>query len=68
MEKIQVAVLLFLTTLFPAYAQRTELVPLGDFESWTTRHIKESAILGGNVRTIYVVGPNETIEGNKTYD
>ena len=68
MEKIQVAVLLLLTTLFPAYAQRTELVPFGDFESWTTRHIKESAILGGNVKTIYVVGPNETIEGNRTYD
>ena len=68
MEKTQVAVLLFLTALFPAYAQRTELVPMGDFEQWTTRHIKESAILGGDVKTIYVVGPEETIEGNKVYD
>ena len=68
MEKIQVIVLLFFTALFPAYAQRTELVPMGDFESWTVRHVKESAILGGNVKTLYVVGPEETIEGNKTYD
>ena len=68
MEKIQVVVLLFIAAMFQAYAQRTELVPMGDFEHWTTRHIKESAILGGNVRTIYVVGPDETIEGNKVYD
>ena len=68
MEKIQVAILLLIAALFPAYAQRTEPVPMGDFEHWTTRHIKESAILGGNVRTLYVVGPDETIDGNKVYD
>ena len=68
MEKIQVAILLFITAFFPAYAQRTELVPLGDFEHWTVRHIQESAILGGNTRTLYVVGPDETIDGNKVYD
>ena len=68
MEKIQIAAVLLLLAALPAGAQRTEPVPYGDFEHWTTRHIKESAILGGNVRTIYVVGPEETIEGNKLYD
>ena len=68
MEKIQVTVLLLVATLFPAYAQRTEPVPFGDFEHWTVRHIKESAILGGKVKTLYVVGPDETIDGNSTYD
>ena len=68
MEKIQVAVLLFFAVLFPAYAQRTEPVPLGDFEHWTVRHIQESALIGGAVKTLYVVGPDETIDGNKTYD
>ena len=67
MEKIQVAVLLLLAAL-PAHAQRTEPVPFGDFEHWTVRHIRESAVLGGEVKTLYVVGPDETIDGNKTYD
>lgn len=68
MEKVQVALLLLFASLFPAYAQRTEPVPFGDFEHWTVRHIKESGILGGAVKTLYVVGPDETIEGNRTYD
>ena len=68
MEKIQVTLLLLVASLFPAFAQRTEPVQYGDFEHWTVRHIKESAILGGSVKTLYVVGPDETIEGNKVYD
>ena len=52
----------------PSRAQRVETVPFGDFERWTTRHIKESAIIGGEVKTIYVLGPQEIIEGNKAYD
>ena len=43
-------------------------MPFGDFERWTTRHIKESAIIGGDVKTIYVLGPEGTIEGNMVYD
>ena len=68
MEKIEVTLLLLVATLFPAFAQRTEPVQYGDFEHWTVRHIKESAILGGSVKTLYVVGPDETIDGNKVYD
>ena len=48
-------------------AQRLEPVPFGDFEHWTVRHITESAIVGGNVKTIYVVGPDEVLEGNSVY-
>ena len=68
MEKIQVALIGLLAAVFPAHAQRTELVPFGDFEHWTVRHIKESAILGGETKTLYVVGPDEVIDGNKVYD
>ena len=68
MEKIEVTLLLLVAALFPAFAQRTEPVQYGDFEHWTVRHIKESAILGGSVKTLYVVGPDETIDGNKVYD
>ena len=67
MEKTQVTLLLLVASL-PVFAQRTEPVPFGDFEHWTVRHVKESAILGGDVKTLYVVGPDETIEENRVYD
>ncbi len=68
MEKTQIVLVLLLVSLFPARAQRVEKVPYGDFEHWTVRHIKESAILGGDVKTLYVVGPDETIDKNEPYD
>lgn len=39
-----------------------------DFEHWITRHLSESAILGGAKKTLMEVGPTETIEGNKAYN
>lgn len=68
MEKTQIIVALLLCSLFPARAQRVETVPFGDFEHWTVRHIRESSIVGGEVKTIYVVGPDATIEKNAPYD
>ena len=51
-----------------ASAQKVELVPFGDFENWTVRYIKESAILGGETRVNYVVAPKDTIRENAAYD
>lgn len=48
-------------------AQRIEPIRYGDFDDWITRTIKESAIIGGKKRTLYEVGPTQTIEGNKAY-
>lgn len=50
------------------HAQKYEKVPLGDFEHWAVRNIKESAILGGEVKTIYNVAPTDTINGNKAFN
>ena len=60
--------LLLLGSALPLGAQRVETVPFGDFEHWTVRHIKESAILGGETKTIYVLGPDEVIDANRAYD
>ena len=68
MEKVEAIIAALLLSASPAFAQRVEPVPFGDFEQWTRREIKESGILGGNVRTVYVIGPEETIVGNKVYD
>ena len=68
MEKVEAIIAALLLAASPAFAQRIEPVPFGDFEQWTRREIKESGILGGNVRTVYVIGPEETIRGNIPYD
>ena len=68
MEKIQIIVLGLLMAALPLSAQRLETVPFGDFEHWTERHIKESAILGGHVKTLWLPGPDELIEKNAPYD
>lgn len=52
---------------FPAAAQTKEYLPYGKFESWTVRYLKESAIIGGNTRCIYNIGPADTLRENKPY-
>jgi len=68
MEKVEMMLAALLAVILPANAQRVETVRFGDFEHWTVRHIRESAILGGEVKTLYVIGPDATIEGNEPYD
>lgn len=44
-------------------------VPLrfGDMEHWVTRNISESAVIGGQDKTLYEIGPDKTIDGNVPY-
>ncbi len=51
-----------------AQAITTEKLKYGDFNSWVIRNIKESAVLGGNTKTLYEIGPNQTINGAKAYN
>lgn len=48
-------------------AEKVELIPYGDMDQWVTRRIKESGIIGGNVRDVYAIGPKQTIEGAVPY-
>ena len=48
-------------------AQAADKLKYGDFNSWVIRNIKESSVLGGNTKTLYEIGPNQTIEGAKAY-
>ena len=38
-----------------------------DFETWVSRSIKESGIIGGKTKTLYEIGPNMTWDGKKAY-
>ncbi|MCF0174583.1 MAG: PCMD domain-containing protein [Bacteroidales bacterium] len=63
---------IFLTFSFTLLAVSSDLcaqtlIPFGDFEEWVTREMKESGILGGKTRTMYNIGPEETIIGAKPY-
>lgn len=42
-------------------AERVELLPYGDMEHWTTRVIKEAAILGGATKKCYHMAPTQTL-------
>lgn len=44
-----------------------EPIKYGNMEHWVTRHIQESAVIGGNNKTLYEIGPTMNINGNKPY-
>lgn len=67
MAKIQVTVL-FLLACLTAAAQRYEKVAFGDFEHWTVRYVTESQVIGGQEKTLYVIGPTDTVRGNTAYN
>ena len=46
-----------------AFSQ-AELLKYGDFESWITRDIKESALMGGQTKRLYEVGPEGKFDGD----
>jgi len=52
---------------FPVSALRLEPIRYGDFSNWITRNIKESGVIGGKTKTIYAIGPRQTINGNTPY-
>ena len=57
----------FVTVFASNFAQAQELIKYGDFNSWITRNIKESSVLGGNTKTVFEIGPTQTINGAKAY-
>lgn len=57
--------LLFVSVL--AFGQTVEPLPYGDMNRWVTRNIKESHIIGGNMRSCYAIGPTRTIDGDEPY-
>ena len=45
------------------------VVPLsfGDFDQWVTRNIKESGIIGGEMKKVYEIAPTKTLNGDEPY-
>lgn len=64
---VSVCVMSLLAGTLSAYSQKIEKIKYGDFSSWVTRNLHESAVIGGKDKTVYDIGPTQTIEGNKPY-
>ena len=57
MKKFLLIALTFIALSSGAVAQVVEPIKFGDFETWTSRKIYESGIIGGQERMVYVIGP-----------
>lgn len=66
MKKIA-TVAIALAAALTMQAQRFELLKYGDFDTWVRRDIKESSLIGGKEKTLYEIGPDATVTGNKAY-
>ncbi|MFI3305083.1 MAG: PCMD domain-containing protein [Rikenellaceae bacterium] len=47
---------------------REEMIPFGDMNSWMTRVIDESRIIGGETKTLYEIASEREIVGNEIYE
>lgn len=47
--------------------QKVEPIAYGNMDKWVVRKITESALIGGNTKLLYELGPTDTIIGNKAY-
>ena len=70
MKKIFILLLPVFCAISVFAEERIVPIRFGDMESWTVRYIKESSLLGGKTKTLYVLGPTDTIgcdNGNIPY-
>lgn len=64
---IAAAMAAMITAASKSAAETVEPIKYGDMEHWVTRHIPESGLIGGDTKTLYEIGPTQTIEGAKPY-
>lgn len=56
-----------LATTLNGFSLRLEPIKFGNMNSWYTREISESAIIGGGKKTLYEIAPSGKSVGNKVY-
>lgn len=47
--------------------EKIEFLPYGNMDSWAVRYIKESGLIGGATKELYMIGPVDTVRENKAY-
>lgn len=51
-----------------ATSEKVEYLNFGRFDTWLTRYIKESRVLGGKTKTLYAIAPDATWNNNEPYN
>ena len=67
MKRNKVLFAIFCSLLSVSMFAQEELVKFGNFDSWITRTIKESVLVGSKTQTLYEVGPKGTFDGARAY-
>ncbi len=62
-----ITITLFLLSLVSGVRAQLQSIPYGDFETWAVHYIKESKVVGGQTRAIYIPAPKDTLWENKPY-
>lgn len=68
MKQLYTTLLLALAAASTMAQERIVPIKFGDMEHWTVRYIKESRLLGGNTKKLYVLAPTDTIRKNAAFD
>lgn len=61
------ALMLFFFSFSLMAQQKVEALPYGNMDQWVDRQIKESAIIGGNTKNVYAIGPTGIVKGDQAY-
>lgn len=68
MKRLLIILMLAQAYMITLHAQeKIEYLPYGKMDSWTVRYIKESVLLGGKTRALYVIAKTDTLRQNKPY-
>ena len=66
MKRLTIATFLMCSILSMAQ-EKIEFLPYGNMDSWAVRYIKESSLIGGQTRELYMIGKVDTVRENKPY-
>ena len=64
--KIKSLLLVLLTISLNAFSEEGQL-SYSNFDTWITRSVKESVLVGGETRTLYEVGPTGSFNGARAF-
>ncbi|MGM9703149.1 MAG: PCMD domain-containing protein [Prevotella sp.] len=67
MKRFFSTICLLLALLSAQAQEKVAMLKYGNMDSWVTRTIHESAVIGGDDKTLYEIGPNKHIDGNNPY-
>ncbi|MFI3282664.1 MAG: PCMD domain-containing protein [Rikenellaceae bacterium] len=67
MRRIVLIFVFALNTLTLSAQSLEEMLPFGDMNSWLTREVEESGIIGGETKILYEIAPEQKIVGREAY-